>query len=119
MDKVTQSNAATAEEAASASEELNSQAVSVSQTVAELERLVGGAKGAPAPESHAHTLHAPAKPAARSSLKSPAPAKAHRSSHVKAGEVSRVSPAATASSNGHAPRAASLPLPGEEDFKDF
>jgi methyl-accepting chemotaxis protein len=119
MDKVTQSNAATAEEAASASEELNSQAVSVSQTVAELERLVGGAKGAPAPESHAHTLHAPAKPAARSSLKSPAPAKAHRSSHVKAGEVSRVSPAATAASNGHAPRAASLPLPGEEDFKDF
>ena len=117
MDKVTQSNAATAEEAASASEELNSQAVSVSQTVAELERLVGGAKGAPAPESHAHAVHAPARPAARSNLKSPAPAKAHKSSHVKAGEVHRLSPAAA--SNGHAPRAASLPLPGEEECKDF
>jgi methyl-accepting chemotaxis protein len=119
MDKVTQSNAATAEEAASASEELNSQAVSVSQTVAELERLVGGAKAAPAAESHAHAVHAPAKPAARSNLKSPAPAKAHKSSHVKAGEVHRLSPSVATASNGHAPRTASLPLPGEHNFAEF
>jgi hypothetical protein len=81
--------------------------------------LLNSAKGAPAPESHAHAQHAPAKPANRSSRKSPAPAKAHKSSHVKAGEVHRLSPSVATASNGHAPRTASLPLPGEEDFKDF
>lgn len=43
MDKVTQSNAASAEESASASEELNAQAQSMKTTVAELSALVGGA----------------------------------------------------------------------------
>jgi methyl-accepting chemotaxis protein len=119
MDKVTQSNAATAEEAASASEELNAQAETVSQTVAELEQLVSGAKGTAAPETHHHAVHTPAKPATRSSLRSPAPTRTHKSSHVKAGETHRLSPAAPAASNGHAARSASLPLPGEEDFKDF
>lgn len=42
MDKVTQSNAANAEESASAAEELNGQAMSMKETVAELVRLVGG-----------------------------------------------------------------------------
>jgi len=41
MDKVTQSNAANAEETASAAEELNAQAKSVQDAVIELERLVG------------------------------------------------------------------------------
>ena len=43
MDKVTQQNAANAEESASASEELSSQAESMNDIVGELVRLVGGA----------------------------------------------------------------------------
>ena len=42
MDKVTQSNAANAEESAAAAEELNAQAEVMKQSVAELLQLVGG-----------------------------------------------------------------------------
>jgi len=42
MDKVTQSNAASAEESAAAAEELNSQAITMKQSAAELSKLVGG-----------------------------------------------------------------------------
>jgi methyl-accepting chemotaxis protein len=42
MDKVTQSNAATAEESAAAAEELNAQAETMKRSVAELLQLVGG-----------------------------------------------------------------------------
>ncbi len=42
MDKVTQSNAATAEESAAAAKELTAQAESVKEAVADLLRLVGG-----------------------------------------------------------------------------
>ena len=41
MDKVTQSNAASAEESAAAAEELNSQAIMMKEAVGELTRLVG------------------------------------------------------------------------------
>ncbi len=54
MDKVTQQNAANAEESASASEELSSQAESMSDIVSELVALVGGAtqaKGSGTPSS--------------------------------------------------------------------
>jgi methyl-accepting chemotaxis protein len=44
MDKVTQSNAATAEESAAAAEELNAQAEAMKHSVADLLRLVGGEK---------------------------------------------------------------------------
>jgi methyl-accepting chemotaxis protein len=54
MDKVTQANAASAEESAAASEELNSQAHVMKQAVAELLRLVGQTSSdAPAPASRA------------------------------------------------------------------
>jgi len=43
MDKVTQSNAGSAEETAAAAEELNAQSVSLKEAVGELQRLVGGA----------------------------------------------------------------------------
>jgi methyl-accepting chemotaxis protein len=43
MDKVTQSNAANAEESASASEELSAQAETMQQVVGQLIALVGGA----------------------------------------------------------------------------
>jgi len=46
MDKVTQSNAASAEESAAAAEELNSQAAMMKQAVNELLQLVGGRKRA-------------------------------------------------------------------------
>jgi methyl-accepting chemotaxis protein len=55
MDKVTQSNAASAEESASAAEELNAQAMSMDDAVASLQQLVGGQKTA---------AHSPAKAAA-------------------------------------------------------
>jgi methyl-accepting chemotaxis protein len=46
MDKVTQSNAANAEESASASEELNAQAEQMNTIVAELSALIGGSTSA-------------------------------------------------------------------------
>ncbi len=46
MDKVTQSNAASAEESASAAEELTAQAMSMDDAVASLQQLVGGLKTA-------------------------------------------------------------------------
>jgi uncharacterized phage infection (PIP) family protein YhgE len=54
MDKVTQSNAATAEESAAAAQELNAQADIMRQSVAELLRLVSGnhETGARQPASH-------------------------------------------------------------------
>jgi methyl-accepting chemotaxis protein len=48
MDKVTQQNAAGAEESAAAAEQLSAQAASVKATVAELVQLVGGARQAAA-----------------------------------------------------------------------
>lgn len=51
MDKVTQSNAGNAEETAAAAEELNAQAQSMQENVAELLRLVGGASASAADRS--------------------------------------------------------------------
>ncbi|MFT3870171.1 MAG: methyl-accepting chemotaxis protein [Nibricoccus sp.] len=67
MDKVTQANAANAEENASASEELNAQADSLHELVAELEILVHGARAnasseATASGAKATTFFAPTKP---------------------------------------------------------
>jgi len=52
MDKVTQNTAATAEESAAASEELNAQAAVLKETVVELQKLLGR-EAAPQPESPA------------------------------------------------------------------
>jgi len=60
MDKVTQSNAGNAEETAAAAEELNAQAQSMQENVAELLRLVGGA-------SERTVLSVPVAPAVKSS----------------------------------------------------
>ena len=68
MDKVTQSNAASAEESASASEELNSQAETLKDAVGELCQLVGGTQKAKkqkaaTPRAHTATMAIPtAKP---------------------------------------------------------
>jgi len=58
MDKVTQSNAASAEESAAAAEELNAQAAVMKQSVAELLQLVGGQRA-----TSVITASAPALPA--------------------------------------------------------
>jgi methyl-accepting chemotaxis protein len=79
MDKVTQSNAAGAEESASAAEELNAQAEAMRVTVLELERLAGcGGNGTPqaaAPKKRAVARPAAAAPAPRRTT-APAPARA-------------------------------------------
>lgn len=69
MDRVTQTTAANAEEAASASEELNAQAVSSDHTTDALLQLVG-AKG-----SMKASSHAPAAPARHSAPRHSAPAR--------------------------------------------
>lgn len=62
MDKVTQSNAAGAEESASAAEELNAQAAMQKEAVAELLALVGGKVATAARHSGANTATTGAKP---------------------------------------------------------
>jgi len=61
MDKVTQSNAATAEESAAAAEELNAQAETLRQSVAELMELIGG-------KNHAAAIPPPEEPRGRTRL---------------------------------------------------
>ena len=86
MDRLTQTNAATAEETASAAEEMNGQALHMKEFVADLTVVVGGAAGLdqPARKSAGFSLRRQAKPApkappalpAPAPRKSPAPAKA-------------------------------------------
>ena len=110
MDKVTQSNAANAEESAAAAEELNAQAEVMKQSVAELLQLVGGkSEGVVStPATHAwqaKPVHAPA-PAPKRQL---------------------VTASSNGNSNGHAHTAPRLlgaekrrsEIPLEADFKDF
>ncbi len=58
MDRITQANAASAEQSASAAEDLNAQAVSMKETVGELLQLVGGsAAAALQPQRKAAAIH--------------------------------------------------------------
>jgi len=112
MDKVTQSNAATAEESAAAAQELNAQADVMKQSVGELLQLVGGQN-----DSTAH------KPAAYTP-----PARIIRSS---APAAKRLAPSIPANGHDHGKRhAQAVPkmapvennrsaIPMEGDFKDF
>jgi methyl-accepting chemotaxis protein len=76
LDKVTQSNAASAEESAAAAEELNGQARTQKDSVAELLALVSHRAPAAAEEAKAHPEPAPAtkRPAAARRGTAPAPA---------------------------------------------
>ncbi len=58
MDKVTQQNAANAEESASASEEMNAQAAQMKSIVDQLVKIVGGGTGSNT-ESFAHSKSGP------------------------------------------------------------
>jgi methyl-accepting chemotaxis protein len=105
MDKVTQSNAASAEESAAAAEELNAQAESMQESVAELMQLVNGG----------HQGNQARKPAASGF---------ERGDRQPARAARRSAPAQT---NGHAQPAPALAgpvngrseIPMEGDFKDF
>jgi methyl-accepting chemotaxis protein len=106
MDKVTQSNAATAEESAAASEELNAQAEVMKQSVGELLKLVGGAAGSPAASSARTIAVRPQKPA-RS-------VRTNGNGHHRNGKG-----ATTALSAPATTAVARSEIPLEGDFKDF
>ena len=65
MDKVTQSNAANAEESAAAAEELNAQAEVLKESVAELLQLVGGGQSETGTTKPAHAVQPKTAPAAK------------------------------------------------------
>jgi uncharacterized phage infection (PIP) family protein YhgE len=119
MDKVTQANAASAEESAAAAEELNAQAAVMRQAVGELVRLVGGSQQTTGRNSTAWRESAASHPSMVP--KAPAPrAKVHASGQP---------PVAAAAANGKSRLpseglAAAAPLnrseiPLDADFKDF
>ncbi|MBI3885888.1 MAG: chemotaxis protein [Opitutae bacterium] len=108
MDKVTQSNAANAEETASASEELNAQAEMLKEAVGSLQKLVGidrthDSHGASAP--HAAPVAPKAKsraPATRNGApKFAAPARERAPHPAPAAATATGNATATANGNGH------------------
>ncbi len=111
MDKVTQSNAANAEESAAAAEELNAQAETMKEAVKELLQLVGGASSSQStgavmpPKSGVHSLRA-VKPARHGNANGRNGGNGH---HAPA------PPALTAPARQTAPSA----IPMEADFKEF
>ena len=108
MDKVTQSNAANAEESAAAAEELNAQAAVMQQAVSELLEMVGGIR-----ESHHHTTSKPTHLARTVRTHSPAPAKKVASDRASKTNGYHPAPALTASGS----KRDEIPMDG--DFKDF
>jgi methyl-accepting chemotaxis protein len=110
MDRITQSNAANAEESASASEELSAQAMELNELVAALVSLVNG-DGADQAE-----VRKPARKAVRSVQRAPSPL--HHT------EAPPHTPAPTKSREGAAAHASLLAefaaeKPGDGEFKDF
>ena len=122
MDRVTQSNAASAEESASAAEELNAQAEAMGETVNELQQLVGGSQAGRGPKSEvrgqkAEVVKAPVRthPTAPKSAGKPRPAGS--GGNGNGGHPTERSPAvpaltSTRGGNGH-------DIPLAADFKDF
>jgi methyl-accepting chemotaxis protein len=112
MDQVTQSNAASAEESAAAAEELNAQAVTMKESVAELMQLVEGVRQtsvakttAPAFSAHHHLTAPAAQKIAPGHGNGPVHSNGNGQSHLKPESV-----------NG-TKRRSEIPLEG--DFKNF
>jgi methyl-accepting chemotaxis protein len=105
MDKVTQSNAANAEESAAAAEELNAQASVMKESVTELLKLVGGAN-----QTNATRITAAASRAKEVRIAAPV---AKRSAAIHGNGHARTAPATT----GVAKSRSEIPLEG--DFKNF
>ena len=111
MDKVTQSNAATAEESAAAAEELNAQAETMKQSVGELLKLVSGSSQAAAPKTIAPASNGRTRNVAKATSWS---AHAPRNGHSKKSAAPELAAAAPAVKNGGRNE-----IPLEGDFKDF
>ena len=103
MDKVTQSNAANAEETAAAAEELSSQSIALRDAVTDLRLLVGGA--GPAPVA-----------AAVSARRHPAPSRQPRAAGPKP-HAARTPSAAPKATSVPAPAHANAAAEGEDFFK--
>ena len=115
MDKVTQANAANAEESASASEELNAQADSLKDALADLLRMVDGHKAMVSQATHAAPVVKHAKRAALHANGNGAknPANGHASDHP-APRALKPEPALAAAGGR---KGGDIPMGG--DFKDF
>ncbi len=113
MDKVTQSNAANAEESAAAAEEFNAQAEAMRQSVSELLELVGGSKQTPAkaaaPDHPQPQLFKEVRVAA------PIVKRAIQPHGDGNGHHPPVAPVLTSADRGPS----HIPAPVESDFKDF
>jgi methyl-accepting chemotaxis protein len=107
MDKVTQSNAATAEESAAAAEQLNAQAEIITQSVGELLKLVGGQQQGSAPSTQA------VAPRRKSSATIHGHAHTPQTGHAPPAVQKRSTTPVIAASRQHS----SIPLEG--DFKSF
>jgi methyl-accepting chemotaxis protein len=108
MDQVTQSNAANAEESASASEELSAQAEALSGMVVQLQSMVGGSNGSIAQSGgklNFHTDHSATDATTRASKAQPAKSTLKRPS---------ATPAAVASANEEA-----FPMDDDTDLASF
>jgi len=103
MDKVTQSNAANAEESAAAAEELNAQAEVMKQAVSELLELVGGAT-----QRVEHTELMAARPAQKAFTRTSSPKPSNGHDHS---QPARKSPVPAAGRKGD--------IPMDGDFKNF
>ena len=111
MDKVTQSNAATAEESAAAAEELSAQAETLQLNVGTLQQLVGGATSpASVPAHRSAQVRRPA-PARQSKPAASHPAQAASNGHPRPAQT-----AVLTSDNG---RSNGLPMPTDDEFKNF
>jgi methyl-accepting chemotaxis protein len=112
MDKVTQSNAASAEECAAAAEELNAQAESMKSAVAELTKLVSGGTGAP--------LRGTALPHTNLRVQPMPTAKAGANgTHTGNGRAAAAKHAPVAAGGRPALAEQRKEIPMEGDFKDF
>jgi methyl-accepting chemotaxis protein len=110
MDKVTQSNAANAEESAAAAQELGSQAEVLKLTVTDLLRLVSGKSE----NGYSHQSPAPARPSGTAKVSREANARSipTRNNGKRNGHASHRLESATASI-----RASDIPM--DDDFKNF
>ncbi len=111
MDKVTQSNAATAEESAAAAQELNAQAELMKQSVLELMQLVGDMQGDQGDQGNQATLRDGPNNSRVVATGTPSSAK-----FAKPRNQGRVSRPAAIQAVGAAPR---IEIPLEGDFRDF
>jgi len=111
MDKVTQSNAATAEESAAAAEELNAQAEVMRQSVGELLALVGG-KGNSGKEPVAHHRHIQPSQHARPAAKPSSPGSLANNGRNGNGHPHGISELTTTAKGRNE-------IPLETEFKDF